>query len=75
MPAPTPIAAACIVIDVTSSIGLAQPIDLRGPPETTGARSFTPREIRIRPVRLNRRSPGAGERSTARLPRGGAVHR
>ena len=42
MPAPAPIAAACIAMYATCGIALAQPIDLWAPPQTTGARSLAP---------------------------------
>ena len=42
MPTPAPIAAACIAMCATCGIALAQPIDLRAPPQTTGARSLAP---------------------------------
>ena len=42
MPAPNPIAAACIAMYATCGMALAQPIDLWAPPPTIGARSLAP---------------------------------
>ena len=42
MPAPAPIAAACIAMCAICGIALAQPIDLWAPPRTIGAGSLAP---------------------------------
>lgn len=42
MPAPNPIAAACIAMYATCGIALAQPIDLWAPPQTAGAGRLAP---------------------------------
>ena len=42
MPTPGPITAVCIVLCATCEIALAQPVDLRTPPQTPGTRSLVP---------------------------------
>jgi len=42
MPIPAPITAACIVLCATCGMALAQPVDLRAPPQIPGTRSLVP---------------------------------